>query len=218
MVGAWLLTHQLPQKLLRWQACLVVSWVSKWGVSKLTQTKLRIGQDGLQTVVLGNGPKQDCFPPLPLYYMDSETMGDRNVRCLSLTGYYRLRVHWGSHWLEKFGAKFWRDFLAPFFKQTMRDRILHSRSSFPSDTRKVNTGFIWQWILTILTKFYGGYFSRFYKSLIKVVLINALIEKGKCTFQILGGWQGRRTSLLPPSLPPSLIFKAKIKLFVTLPS
>ena len=59
MIGAWLLTHQLPQKLLCWQACLVVSLVSKLGVSKLTQTKLRIGQDGLKTVVLGNGPKQD---------------------------------------------------------------------------------------------------------------------------------------------------------------
>ena len=29
MVGAWLLTHQLPEKLLCWQACLVVSLVSK---------------------------------------------------------------------------------------------------------------------------------------------------------------------------------------------
>ena len=29
MVGEWLLTHQLPQKLLCWQACLVVSLVSK---------------------------------------------------------------------------------------------------------------------------------------------------------------------------------------------
>ena len=29
MVGAWLLTNQLPQKLLCWQACLVVSLVSK---------------------------------------------------------------------------------------------------------------------------------------------------------------------------------------------
>ena len=27
-----------------------------------------------------------CFPPLPLFYMDSETMGDQNVRCLSLIG------------------------------------------------------------------------------------------------------------------------------------
>ena len=70
--------------------------------------------------------ESDCFPPLPLFYMDSETMGVRNVRCLSLIGCYRLRVHWGSHWLEKFGAKFWRDFLAPFFKQTLRDRNLHS--------------------------------------------------------------------------------------------
>ena len=26
--------------------------------------------------------ESDCFPPLPLFYMDSETMGDRNVRCL----------------------------------------------------------------------------------------------------------------------------------------
>ena len=31
MIGAWLLTHQLPQKLLCWQASLVVSLVSKWG-------------------------------------------------------------------------------------------------------------------------------------------------------------------------------------------
>ena len=37
--------------------------------------------------------KRNCFPPLPLFYMDSETMGDRNVRCLSLIGCYRLRVH-----------------------------------------------------------------------------------------------------------------------------
>ena len=40
-------------------------------------------------------------------------------------------------------------------------------SSFPCNTRKVNTGFIWQWILTILTKSDGGYFSRFYQSMIK---------------------------------------------------
>ena len=32
------------------------------------------------------------------------------------------------------------------------------------------------------------------------------------------GWQGRRTSQVPPSLPPPLIFKAKFKFFVTLPS
>ena len=29
-----------------------------------------------------------------------------------------------------------------------------------------------------------------------------------------GGWQGRRTSYVTPSIPPSLIFKAKFKLFV----
>ena len=40
----------------------------------------------------------------------------------------------------------------------------------------------------------------------------------RCTFQIFGEWQGRRTSHLPPSLPPPLIFKAKLKIFVTLPS
>ena len=34
----------------------------------------------------------------------------------------------------------------------------------------------------------------------------------------LGGWQGRRTSHVPPSPPPRLIFKAKFKFFVTLPS
>ena len=38
-----------------------------------------------------------------------------------------------------------------------------------------------------------------------------------CTFQIFffggRGWQGRRTSHVPPSLPPTLIFK----IFVTLP-
>ena len=28
-----------------------------------------------------------------------------------------------------------------------------------------------------------------------------------------GGWQGRRTSHVPPSLPPPLIFKAKLKIF-----
>ena len=39
-----------------------------------------------------------------------------------------------------------------------------------------------------------------------------------CTFQILGGWQGRGTSHLPPSLPPPLIFTAKSEIFVTLPS
>ena len=31
-------------------------------------------------------------------------------------------------------------------------------------------------------------------------------------------WGGRRTSHVPPSLPPPLIFKAKLKIFVTLPS
>ena len=34
----------------------------------------------------------------------------------------------------------------------------------------------------------------------------------RCTFQILRGCQGRRTSHVPPSLPPSLIFKAKLKI------
>ena len=33
-----------------------------------------------------------------------------------------------------------------------------------------------------------------------------------------GGWQGRRTSYVPPSPPPPLIFKPKFKFFVTLPS
>ena len=56
----------------------------------------------------------------------SNCSGDRNVHCLSLISCYRLWVHWSSHWQEEFGAKFWRDFLAPFFKQTMRDRNLHS--------------------------------------------------------------------------------------------
>ena len=47
------------------------------------------------------------------------------------------------------------------------------------------------------------------------------IKTSKCTFQIFffgGGWQGRRTSHLPPFLPPPLIFKTKLKIFVTLPS
>ena len=39
-----------------------------------------------------------------------------------------------------------------------------------------------------------------------------------CMFQILRGWEGRRTSHVPPSLPPPLIFKPKFKIFVTLPS
>ena len=37
-------------------------------------------------------------------------------------------------------------------------------------------------------------------------------------FFFFGGWQGRRTSHVPPSLPPPLIFKAKFKIFVTLPT
>ena len=45
-----------------------------------------------------------------------------------------------------------------------------------------------------------------------------LIKDYMCTFQILGGWQGRRTLRVPPSLPPPLIFKPKFKIFVTLPS
>ena len=40
----------------------------------------------------------------------------------------------------------------------------------------------------------------------------------RCTSQILRGCQGRRTSYVPPSLPPPLIFKAKFETFVTLPS
>ena len=64
-------------------------------------------------------------------------MGDRNFHYLYLIGCYRLRVHWGSRWLEKFGA------------------IFHVNNERP------------KWILTILTKFDGGYFSRFYQSLIK---------------------------------------------------
>ena len=39
--------------------------------SKLIQTKLRAGQDGLQTVVLGNGPKQLSL----LRDIDSSTRG-----------------------------------------------------------------------------------------------------------------------------------------------
>ena len=84
-------------------------------------------------------------------------MVDRNVYCLSLIGCYQLRVHWGSHWLEKFGAKFWRDFFGAIFHTNNEIEIYTRRSSFPFDTCKVNTGFIWQ----------------------KVVLINALLEKEK---------------------------------------
>ena len=68
--------------------------------------------------------------------------------------------------------KSWRQILEGFFGAIFHVKngeieIYTSRSSFPFDTRKVNTGFIWQWTLTILTKFDGGYFSRFYQSLIK---------------------------------------------------
>ena len=68
-------------------------------------------------------------------------MGDRNVHCLSLIFYFSCKQ--------------------------MSDRNLHSSFVFFIDTRKANTGFIWQWMPTILTKFDGGYFSRFYQSLIK---------------------------------------------------
>ena len=44
------------------------------------------------------------------------------------------------------------------------------------------------------------------------------LARARCTFQILGGWQGRRTLHVSPSLPPPLILKAKLKIFVTLPS
>ena len=45
-------------------------------------------------------------------------------------------------------------------------------------------------------------------------------QYNRYTFQILREWQGRRTShaYVPPSLPPPLIFKAMVKIFVTLPS
>ena len=95
------------------------------------------------------------------YLWISNCSGDRNVHCLSLIICYRLRVHWGSHWLEKFGSKFWRDFLRHFSSKQWEIEIYTRRSSFPFDTRKVNTGFIWQWILRIFTKLYGGCFSRF---------------------------------------------------------
>ena len=109
--------------------------------------------------------ESDCFPPLPLFYMDSETMGDRNFRYLSLIGCTdcgstEVRIVQKNLPLN-FGGIFWLHFFQA------NNEIYTRRSSFPFDTRKVNTGFIWQWILTILTKFYGGYFSRFYKSLIK---------------------------------------------------
>ena len=68
-------------------------------------------------------------------------MGDRNVHCLSLIFHFSCKQ--------------------------CEIEIYPRHSSFPFDTRKVNTGFIWQWILTILTKFDGGYFSRFYQSLTK---------------------------------------------------
>ena len=84
-----------------------------------------------------------------------------------------LNIFWLSQCIILYG--FWNnggskcsllvfDFL--FFMQTMSDRNLHSSFVF-FYTRKANTGFIWQWMPTILTKFDGGYFSRFYQSLIK---------------------------------------------------
>ena len=63
------------------------------------------------------------------------------------------------------------------------------------------------------------------KSSISQAILDLIKEKrrlrrlyNKCTFQILRGWQGRRISHVPPSLPPPLIFKAKFKMFVTLSS
>ena len=56
------------------------------------------------------------------------------------------------------------------------------------------------------------------KFLVKYLKL-AIIPTIGCTFQILGGrWQGQRTSHVPPSLPPPLIFKPKFNIFVTLPS
>ena len=66
-------------------------------------------------------------------------------------------------WRQIFEGFFWRHFSCKQWEIL----IYTCRSSFPFDTRKINTGFIWKWILTILTKFDGGYFSRFYQSLIK---------------------------------------------------
>ena len=59
MVGAWLLTISFPKSYCVGKHAWLLVWLVNEGVSKLTQTILRIGQDGLQTVVLGNGPKQD---------------------------------------------------------------------------------------------------------------------------------------------------------------
>ena len=59
---------------------------------------------------------------------------------------------------------------------------------------------------------------RYAAKFLKQDLLNLAMWCAKCTFQILGGWQGRRTSHVPPSLPPPLIFKAKLKIFVTPPS
>ena len=44
------------------------------------------------------------------------------------------------------------------------------------------------------------------------------VDSSGARFKFWGGegWQGRRTSLVPPSLPPPLIFKRKFKIFVTL--
>ena len=50
-----------------------------------------------------------------------------------------------------------------------------------------------------------------------VIVNNVMILRPRARFEFWG-WQGRRTSHVPPSLQPPLIFKPKVKSFATLPS
>ena len=61
---------------------VIYSMVMKWrSVAERSRSSKCVCSQDLNS-------ESDCFPPLPLFYMDSETMGDRNVRCLSLIGCY----------------------------------------------------------------------------------------------------------------------------------
>ena len=94
---------------------------------------------------------------------------------------------------------------------------LHLDSSFYKQSMDINNYFkIKKWYDSSIGQ--SMVIQQLDKKRPKLLNLNQMQNRRRCTFQILGGWQGQRTSHMPPSLPPPLIFKARFEIFVTLPS
>ena len=131
-----------------------------WFYDKILPDKTHPDKIPLDKIPLGQNPPGQN-PPIIFYIQYPLPPNSKHFLSESVHYFIRILKQWG---IETFIACPW---FFIFHANNERSKSTLVIRHFLLILGKVNTGFIWQWILTILTKFDGGYFSRFYQSLIK---------------------------------------------------